>query len=88
MQKAPAMPNASVLNYQIYRQQSGSMATDKIEGAKSKKGFVAIDIDGTALVEKIDKNFGYGLMNDQSHVRQTLIQYIRAAQEAVMTLLF
>ncbi|KTD29640.1 hypothetical protein [Legionella maceachernii] len=58
------------------------MATDKIESAKSKKGFVAIDIDGTGLVEKIDKNFGYGLMNEQSHVRQTLIQYIRAAQEA------
>lgn len=49
---------------------------------KSPKGFVAIDLDGTALIEKIDKNIDYGLKNPQSHLRQTLIEYIRAAQEA------
>lgn len=58
------------------------MATDKSEGAKSKKGFIAIDIDGTALVQKIDKNFGYGFWNEESNVRQTLIQYMHSAQEA------
>jgi hypothetical protein len=49
---------------------------------KSSKGFVAIDLDGTTLVEKIDKNFTYGVKNSQSNIRQTLIEYCRAAQNA------
>ena len=49
---------------------------------KSRKGFIAIDLDGTALVQKIDKNFLYGLTDQQSHVRQTLIQYVGLAQAA------
>lgn len=49
---------------------------------KSQKGFIAIDIDGTALVQKIDKHFIYGLTHSQSHVRQTLIEYMGLAQAA------
>ncbi len=49
-------------------------------GNKSKKGFVAIDIDGTTLIEKVDKHFGYSLFNTKSHLRQTLLEYIRMAQ--------
>lgn len=47
---------------------------------RSAKGFVAIDIDGTALVEKIDKNPLYGMLHAESHIRQTLIEYMKAAQ--------
>lgn len=48
---------------------------------KSPKGFLAIDIDGTALVQKIDKNPAYGLWNSQSNVRLALISYIQQAQK-------
>ena len=48
----------------------------------SKRGFVAIDIDGTALVERIDKHTLFGLsFSAKSHVRQSLIGYILAAQK-------
>ena len=48
----------------------------------SKRGFVAIDIDGTALVERIDKHMLFGLSpSAKSHVRQSLIGYILAAQK-------
>lgn len=48
---------------------------------KSKKGFLAIDLDGTALVEKIDKNPLYGVLNSNSNFRKILIQNILAAQK-------
>lgn len=48
---------------------------------KSPKGFLAIDIDGTALVQKIDKNPAYGLWNSQSNMRLALISYIQQAQQ-------
>ncbi|RAP35503.1 hypothetical protein B1207_12480 [Legionella quinlivanii] len=48
---------------------------------RSSKGFIAIDIDGTTLVEKIDKNPLYGLRNKQSHMRQVLLEYVRRAQK-------
>jgi hydroxymethylpyrimidine pyrophosphatase-like HAD family hydrolase len=48
---------------------------------KSPKGFIAIDLDGMTLVEKIDKHFFYGWRNPASHIRQSLIEYIRVAQE-------
>ncbi|KTD46264.1 hypothetical protein [Legionella quateirensis] len=48
---------------------------------KSPKGFVAIDLDGTALVQKIDKQPLYGLTNAQSNIREALITYIKAAQD-------
>lgn len=48
---------------------------------KSKKGFLAIDIDGTALVQKIDKNPTYGLLNSQSNMRLALIRYILQADK-------
>lgn len=47
----------------------------------SERGFIAIDIDGTALVERIDKHPLFGLSpHAESHVRQALIEYILAAQ--------
>lgn len=49
--------------------------------SKSSKGFLAIDIDGTALVQKIDKNPTYGLFNSQSNMRLALISYILQAQK-------
>ncbi len=48
---------------------------------KSTKGFLAIDIDGTALIQKIDKNPAYGLLHSQSNMRLALINYIQQAQK-------
>lgn len=48
----------------------------------SSKGFVAIDLDGTALVQKFDKNKWYGLTHPRSDLRQSLIQYMQMAQNA------
>ncbi len=47
----------------------------------SKKGFVAIDIDGTTLVQKFDKNTLYGLTHSRSDLRKSLIEYCRMAKE-------
>lgn len=45
----------------------------------SKKGFIAIDIDGTMLVEKMDHNIVYGLLDKDSHIRQTIAWLIELA---------
>ncbi|KTC83888.1 hypothetical protein [Legionella cincinnatiensis] len=47
----------------------------------SKLGFIAIDIDGTTLVEKIDKNPLYGWRNTESNIRSSLKEYMKWAQE-------
>lgn len=48
----------------------------------ASKGFVAIDLDGTALVQKFDKNKLYGFMNSRSDLRLSLVQYCQMAQNA------
>ena len=48
---------------------------------KKKKGFIAIDLDGTALVQKFDKNKWYGLTHSRSDLRQSLVEYMSLAQE-------
>lgn len=48
---------------------------------KTVKGFIAIDIDGTMLVEKIDHNVIYGLVDNDSHIRETIYWIIALAQE-------
>lgn len=47
----------------------------------SKKGFVAIDLDGTALVQKFDKNKWHGLRNKRSDLRKQLINHMKTAQD-------
>ena len=47
----------------------------------SKKGFIAIDLDGTALVQKFDKNKWYGLTHSRSDLRDSLIEYMKMAQK-------
>jgi hydroxymethylpyrimidine pyrophosphatase-like HAD family hydrolase len=47
----------------------------------SKKGFIAIDLDGTALVQKFDKNKFYGLTHNRSDLRKSLINYMKIAQD-------
>ena len=49
--------------------------------ANPTKGFVAIDMDGTALVQKIDKYVTYGLKNGQADIRKSLLAYMEAAQK-------
>ena len=41
---------------------------------RSKKGFIAIDLDGTALVQKIDKNKWYGVTHNRSDLRKSLVE--------------
>lgn len=48
----------------------------------SAKGFIAIDLDGTALVQKFDKNKLYGFLHKRSDLRRSLIQYCHIAQNA------
>lgn len=47
---------------------------------ENSKSFLAIDLDGTTPVEKIDKNPLYGFWNSESRIRQSLIEYIKKAQ--------
>jgi hypothetical protein len=46
-----------------------------------KRGFLALDIDGTTLVQRIDHFAHHGLNDSASHVRQSIIEYVRRAQQ-------
>ncbi|CAL7961048.1 hypothetical protein GAMM_10057 [Gammaproteobacteria bacterium] len=57
--------------------------TDGVVKSKPKKGIIVLDLDGTALVQKIDKNPAYGIIQDtESNIRQALVKYISLAEEA------
>ena len=59
--------------------QMGCQTQAVSEQELSTKGFIVIDMDGTALVEKIDKYGMYGLTNSEAHMRESLVAYMAAA---------
>lgn len=54
------------------------MADDDVP--RSKKGFIAIDLDGTTLIQKFDKNKWFGVTHNRSDLRESLIKLIKIAQ--------
>lgn len=58
-----------------------STIMSSVHRTKSLKGFVALDLDGTTMVQKFDKNLFFGWSNPDSHIRQTIIEYARMAQK-------